>query len=127
MTQTNKKIGPLKKITLYWEAGSRPDAMDLTSGPTLFEFIYNLGPEGLTPFEYELAEKVVGDIIVIQIERSQLSEIFRHLEVLLPDLPTGSESFYLRLKVIKINSVDQREVIKAMAETASCGDHCCGH
>lgn len=127
MTQTNKKIGPLKKITLSWEAGSRPDSMDLTSGPTPFEFIYNLGSEGLSPFEYELAGKGVGDIVSILVKRSQISEIFEHLEVLLLNLPKDPASFYLRLKVIKINPADQREVIKAMAETASCGDDCCGH
>jgi hypothetical protein len=127
LTQTNKKRGPLKKITLSWEAGSRPDAMDLTSGPALFEFIYSLGAEGLSPFEYELADKEVGDIVSIHGNRRQISEIFEHLEVLLLNLPKDPESFYLRLKVIEINPEDQREVIKAMAETASCGDHCCGH
>jgi hypothetical protein len=127
MTQTNEKIAPMKKITLSWEAGTSPDAMDLSSGPARFEFIYNLGPEGLTPFEYELADKEVGDIVSVHVKRGRISEIFEHLEVLLLNLPKDPESFYLRLKVIKINPADQREVIKAMAETASCGDHCCGH
>jgi hypothetical protein len=127
MKETKERVGPLKKITLSWEAGRKPDCMDLTSGPARFEFIYNLGPDGLTPFEYELADKEVGEIVFVHLKRSQISEIFEHLEVLFLNLPKDPESFYLRLKVIKINPADQREVIKAMAENASCGDHCCGH
>ena len=127
MSQTNEKVGPLKKITLSWEAGSGPDGIDLTSGSGLFEFIYNLGPWGLSPFEYELAGKAVGDSISIRIKNGQVAEILEHLEALLPDLPRESASLHLRFKVLKITPADPGEVIKAMAETASCKDHCCGH
>jgi len=127
MKEIKEKVGPLKKITLSWEAGRTSDCMDLTSGPTLFEFIYNLGPEGLSPFEYELADKVVGDTIFIRVKRDQIPEKFEHLERFLFDFAERYDTFYLRIQVIKINPADQKEVIKEMAETASCGNHCCGH
>jgi hypothetical protein len=127
MKEIKEKVGPLKKITLSWEAGRTSDYMDLTSGPKLFEFIYGLGPAGLSPFEYDLADKVVGDTINIRVKRDQIPEKFEHLEPLLFGFPMGYDTFYLRIKVIKINPADQKEVIKAMAETASCGDNCCGH
>jgi hypothetical protein len=127
LSPTKEKVGSLKKITVSWEAGSRPDNMDLTPEPALFEFIYNLGPGGLSPFEYELADKAVGDRIFIHVNHAQVSEIFEHLEALVPKFPENAESFFVQVKVIKIDPADQREVIKAMAETASCGDQCCGH
>jgi len=28
---------------------------------------------------------------------------------------------------VKVSEADPKEVIRAMAEAAACGDHCCGH
>jgi hypothetical protein len=36
-------------------------------------------------------------------------------------------AFYLKAKIMKVSEADPKEVIKAMAEAGSCGDHCCGH
>ena len=54
MDGAEEKIGALKKVTLSLEAGRSPEAMDLTSQPLPFEFIFGLGTAGLTPFEVEL-------------------------------------------------------------------------
>ena len=122
-----EKVGSLRKITLSWEVGSTPDSMDLTYGPATFDFIYNLAPAGLTPFEYELANKKEGDAILIHVERDQITEMFGHLEYLSLSLPKETDSFYLRLKVIKIEPAEEKEIIKAIANTASCSDQCCGN
>lgn len=122
-----EKIDPLKKITLSIEAGTTPDSMDLTSKSYEFEFIYGLGISGLTPFEMQLADKTVGEEIHLHITREGISQVFQHLILLPVTLPEHLDSFYLRLKITKVIPADQREVIKALAEMASCEDHCCGH
>jgi hypothetical protein len=121
----DEKVAPLKKVVLSWEAGRSPDAMD-TSGPQ-FDFVYGIGTQGLSPFEYALADKQVGDMVTLQIERDRIPEIFEHIEPHVLHLPEDFRSFYFRVIVEKVVPADSREIIKAMAETASCGDDCCGH
>lgn len=127
MTMEKEKIDFLKKITLSIEAGTVPDSMDLSPQSSLFEFIYGLGSAGLTPFEFQLADKAVGDEVRLRINREEIQEFFQHLMLPPLNLPEKLDSFYLRVKIREVVPADQREVIKAMAEIANCGDHCCGH
>jgi len=127
MTMEKEKIDFLKKITLSIEAGTVPDSMDLSPQSSLFEFIYGLGSAGLTPFEFQLADKAVGDEVRLRINREEIQEFFQHLMLPPLNLPERLDSFYLRVKIREVVPADQREVIKAMAEIANCGDHCCGH
>ena len=99
--------------------------MDLTPEPLRFDFIFGLGIEGLTPFEFELAEKEIGETITLSIQRKQVPEMFGHLTNLLPPFPGDVESFYLKVRVLDLSPVDQREVIKSLADTTGCDDHCC--
>jgi len=122
-----EKIDLLKKITLCREAGTAPDSMDLTPQSSQFEFIYGLGISGLTPFETQLADKTVGEEIRLHINRDEIPQVFQHLILFPLNLPDHLDSFYLKVKVAKVTSADQREVIKALAEIANCEDHCCGH
>ena len=122
-----ERIDFLKKITLSIEAGTVPDSMDLTPQSSLFEFIYGLGSAGLTPFEFQLADKAVGDEVRLRINREEIQEFFQHLMLPPLNLPGTLDSFYLRVKIRGVVPADQREVIKALAEIANCGDHCCGH
>jgi hypothetical protein len=122
-----EKIAPLKKVTLSMDAGTTPESMDLTPQPSLFEFIYGLVAKGLTPMEFHLAEKTVGDEIVLQIDGKQIPQVFEHLIPLPIKIPEDGDGLYLRLRVMEITPADQREVIKALAEIANCGDDCCGH
>jgi len=55
----------LKKITLSFQAGSSPEVMDLTPKYPQFEFIFALGQEGMSPFEYELVNKTEGEEVLI--------------------------------------------------------------
>ena len=122
-----ERIDFLKKITLSIEAGTVPDSMDLTPQSSLFEFVYGLGSAGLTPFEFQLADKAVGEEVRLRINREEIQEFFQHLMLPPLNLPEKLDSFYLRVKIREVVPADQREVIKAMAEIANCGDHCCGH
>ena len=113
-----EKIEALKKVTLSLEAGE---------GKREFEFIFGLGSRGLTPFEYQLADKAEGDELTIPLKREDIPQIFQHLLVPPLNIPNDLDAFDLRVKVIKVVPAGQREVIKALSEVARCGDHCCGH
>ena len=46
------QVENLKKVTLTFQAGTAPDTMDLTPKFPRFEFIFALGPEGMSPVSY---------------------------------------------------------------------------
>lgn len=125
MGDKKEKIRHLKKVHLSLETGRSHDLMDLTHEPIRFDFIFGLGIDGLSPFEFELAEKEVGETITLSIQREQVPEMFGHLTNLLPTFPGDEQSFYLKVHVLELSSVDQREVIKSLADTTGCDDHCC--
>ncbi|MDM8551671.1 hypothetical protein QUF72_16410 [Desulfobacterales bacterium HSG2] len=125
MTENRSKIENLKKVTLSVEAGRTQDSMDLTQ-PFQFEFIFGLGTEGLTPFEYELADKNEGDEISFCLKREKTREIFEHLCLPFHHLSERPDSFYLKARVVKVAQAENTEVVRAMAGITSCGDHCCG-
>ena len=125
MKEIKEKVGPLKKITLSWEAGRTSDYMDLTSGPKLFEFIYSLGPAGLSPFEYALADKTVGEEIRLRIEPSQAARTFQHLPMPGFILPKNPDFRQYRIRILNISSAANREIVAAMAQQSACSD-CCG-
>ena len=117
MNQVDKEIGHLKKVTLVleWDGREIP-----------YAFIFGIGTEGLSPFEFDLAGKSEGYEREYPLNRSLLNDLFRHLTppLFLCDVP---DAFTLKVRVVEIGEAEQKEVIKAMAEASSCGSHCCGH
>ena len=93
----------------------------------MFEFIYGLGAKGLTPIEFQLADKTVEDEVRLQINGEQIPQVFQHLILPPIKIPEDVDLLYLRFRVMEISPAEQREVIKALAEIADCGDDCCGH
>jgi len=122
------KVENLKKITLSFKAGTSPDNMDLTPKYPRFEFIFALGQEGMSPFEYELVDKAEGDEIVVHIHKQTISRFFEHLNPSIWNLFDNRETVYLRAKIEAVAVADNREVVKALAEmTAHGGGGCdCG-
>ena len=127
MSKTKEKVGFPKKSTLSYEVGTRPDAADVTSKPFTFEFAHGTGPEGLSMLERELADKQVGETIMVHQRPGHLSDLFGHLALPHLGLGHGTDSCYPKVKVVKIIPADQMEVIRAMADLARCGNTCCGH
>ena len=127
MQEQNKKVSPLKKISMRYTGGSTQDINDLIGEPAPLEFIFGLGPDGLTPFEYALDGKVVGDKVQYRIERSRIIETFGHLLSEMGQMPAGAASFYLNIEITDIGEPGQRELIRALAATTECGGACgCG-
>lgn len=122
-----KKVDSLKKIELLLEAGTGPNEMDLTSQPLKKTFIFGIGSDGLTPFECELENKSPGDEIIIDVERSQILSRFGSMAQFIVDNVETSDSFYLRVEIVNIESPENREIVEAMAENLKHGDGCeCG-
>lgn len=117
MVKDTESIGYLKRVALdmEWDGQKSP-----------FEFVFGIGPEGLSPFEFDLSGKGLGYEHEFTLNREELGAVFGHLlpPLFLYDIP---EVFTLKVRVVNITKADQREVIKAMAEASSCGSHCCGH
>jgi hypothetical protein len=127
MDEIDQKVGHLKKISLLLQAGTSAETMDLTREPIPYDFIYGVGTQGLSPFEFELSNKAGGDEIVLAVGTKEMPDFFCHHFIPPLAIPEGVEVFYLRLRIVGVSAPDQREVIKAMAEAAACGSGCCGH
>lgn len=126
MSGNEQVVGPLRKVSLILEARTGPDMSDLSAGPVSFEFIYGAGGQGLCPLEFQLADKKEGDVLSLRIRGEELSALFQHL--LNPPLLIleAAGDFSLKVTIMRVSDADPREVIKAIAEAGSCGDHCCG-
>jgi hypothetical protein len=127
MNGVSDRIRPLKKVTLSLEAGSAGTSMDLTCEPLQFEFIFGLGREGLTPFEFQLAEKEVGESVLIPVHPERIAQVFGHLRLPFSAFPADLLLIYLKVRILKAEPANQREVIREMAEISTCGGSCCGH
>jgi hypothetical protein len=127
MNEGEEKVGHLKKVDLLIEAGRTPETLDLISKPISLSFVFGIGQRGLTPLEFELIDRKVGDALTLKVKPGQLMGIFGHLYVHLLEFPEDIQTIYLRVRLERISAADQREVIKALADLSGCGGHCCGH
>ena len=120
------KIEPLKKIKLSLEAGTSRDLADLQLPASEFEFIFGLGREGLSPLECDLAEKKVGDEIVVHLGKQNLHEYIAHVRLPVHTVLENRDSIFLAMRVEAINPADSREVVKTMAQMTGHGTGCDG-
>ena len=115
------KVENLKKITLSFQAGTSADEMDLTPKHLEFSFIFGLAPEGMTPFEYELVDKIEGGAALLHLNKNTLNSFFEHLSPPIWDLFDGREEIYLKVKILEISTAENREIVKAMADMTTHG------
>ena len=122
------KVENLKKITLSFQAGTTADEMDLTPKHPEFSFIFGLAPEGMTPFEFDLVDKVVGDAVLLHLHKNTLNSFFEHLIPPIWDLLDSRTEVHLKVEIKEIAAAENREIVKALADrTAHGGGGCdCG-
>ena len=122
------KVENLKKITLTIQAGTSQDIMNLIPKYPEIEFIFGLGSQGMTPFEYKLVNKVEGDRVEFLLKKNDCFRFFGHLTPLMVNLVDNCDDVYLKATVEGTTPAKNREIIKAMAEmTAHGGAGCdCG-
>lgn len=123
MSSANPAIDNLMKVSLSLHAGeiSSDDAMG-----TLFEFIFGVGPAGITPFEKALHGKMVGDRIGFEIQSAADGDTLGHLEGPLREQARIMAPVSLQVLITGVRRASDREVIKAMAAGGGCGDCGCG-
>jgi len=127
MSNRNLTVENLKKVLLSIEAGTSPEIMDLTPTPIEMDFIFGIGCNGITPFEYELANKRPGDGCVVHVKRQSASVLFEHLTLPILKNIDAANDFYLNTSIRGVCTPENREIIKALAGKSGCGDGCdCG-
>ena len=120
-------VDMLRKISLSIEAGTSSGTMDLTKKPFEMDFIFGIGSNGLTPFEYELADKHQGHVFEVRVPRRSASIFFEHLAFSILKNIEFQDDFFLKASILNISTPESREIIKAMATKSGCGDDCnCG-
>jgi hypothetical protein len=120
------KADMLKKVTITISPEAQTAMPHKGPAPLSCEFIYGIGPQGLTPFEYALAGKTIGDEFCITVDPSHFEETFQHLPVDIPKPPNDRTTVVYTIRVVNIASADNREIVGAMANLSACTD-CCGH
>jgi hypothetical protein len=119
-------ITHLKKITLLFEAGTSPENMDLIVHPPEFQFIFGLGSEGMTPFEYKLIDRAEGDVVSFSLKKDTPGHFFEHLQPPLWNLFDGRDTIFFNVKIVAVTPAGNREVLKAMSERVAHGGGGCG-
>lgn len=125
MQEESNRVEPLRKIRIRVESGKTPSNMDLTPDPVPVEFVFGVGAEGLSPFEYRLAGKRPGDTLTIAMDAGDTEEAFGRLQFPLHVIPKDLSRFYIRVSVEAVSPASNREVIQAMADMAKCEHGCC--
>ena len=119
------KVENLKKITLSIQAGTSQYTMDLTPKYPKVEFIFGLGLEGMTPFEYELSDKTEGESVLLHLRKEDFYSFFEHLNPPLTDLFAGKADVYLKVNIDAVTPAENREIVKAMAAMTTHGGAGC--
>jgi len=113
------RVASLKRVKVAVEAG--PAATGPSSVCAEATFIYGIGPAGLLPFECLLAGKREGDTISFQMGKAGAEDFFGHLaEGFLALFNQRGEAFF-RTRVIRVETPEPREVVKAIAELTARG------
>jgi len=123
MPDTKPTIENLMKVTLDITADGETKPNDQTA---VFEFIYGVGVEGITPFEKVLFGKSVGDRVRVDIGPADYRETIGHLEQPLFKQTGIAAATCLEAAVAGIAKARDHEVVKAMASGGSCSDCGCG-
>ena len=123
--EENQTIDSLKKVSLLLESGTLPDRMDLTSGPETFTFVFGAGSGGLTPFEYEIIGKAVGDEVLIRMRQEDIAYKFEYMAPLITEMIPTRDTFYLKVKIVGITTAENLEIVRAIAENIRHGSHGC--
>lgn len=120
------KVAYMHKITCSLEFDDADPGRASPSFPTIV-FVYGLSASGLTPFEFDLAEKTTGDEIQISLHADQIPAYFGHIRIPAVQAAGQAVAIVLKARILEISPANSREVVRTLADIANCGDSCCGH
>jgi hypothetical protein len=109
----------LKKVTIRIRAATEPQTADAAPGRSEFAFICGIGRTGITPFESLLAGRRVGDEVDLHVSPPEAAKFFEHLAPLLRPALDGRDAGDLKVMITGIESVEGRDLVKALAEMTS--------
>ena len=117
----------MSKVTLSLSAGEDGTRAENGLDPKQFDFVYGIGSEGLTPLESVLEGRQENDELFLEIKGNDPVHIFQHLWFPEIDALFREAPSLLKITVLSVSEATPRDVIRALAETARCGDDCCSH
>jgi hypothetical protein len=127
MSINKKVVESLKKVTLAVTPLIASDASESAGPAQNVEFIFGVGPQGLSPFEYELAGRQPGDTIRVTVPPGKTGEVFCHMQSLFCGMAPNQDSLCLEVSIVDVSDAQQRDVVRALAGAAACGSDCdCG-
>lgn len=119
-------ITPLTKVTLDLEVISGDNGPTEPLERFTFSFVCGLGIEGLTGFETELQGLSPGDRTRLHISPQRVAPYLEHLgDPFLAAVPV-EPPFELSIRVVSVNPVSDRELVKALVEKTEAGGGGCG-
>lgn len=122
-----KTVELLKKVTLKVTPLSASDGAGVAGSARDVEFIFGVGPQGLSPFEYELAGRQPGDTVHISVLPGKAGEIFCHMQPWFCGMAAHQDGLHLGVTIVDVSDAEHREVVRALANSAACGSDCgCG-
>lgn len=121
-------IAPLSKITATLTIIDADNEQNAETRD--IEFIYGVGSGGLTDFEIALGQVPPGTPFELSLSPGDTGSVFKHLRHLIGPLPDAPGPLVLKTTVTRTGPAENREVVRAMAESQQCGSGCdcgCGH
>lgn len=122
-------VEPMKKITVTLLAGTSEGSYGLTPVPVPFDFIYGIGRLGLTPFEQLLEGKIIGDSLSLAVVSGQGYQYFGTLYGSIASnvgIVITPPVIHMNVEITAVAAADNREVVKALAESLGHGGGCGG-
>jgi hypothetical protein len=123
-------VKPMKKLCLSIVAGAETGSSSFTPDPVTFSFIYGIGTGGMTPFEFALQDRRVGEKLRLEVKQEEAQRFFgRYLGsiaqalglVLFPHL------VHLEITLLEVTTAENAEIVQALAASVGCGGSCgCG-
>jgi hypothetical protein len=126
MNSEQQEVSYMKKIGLSVEALCSDRHLAPQGGPFDWKFIFGVGTEGITLFEKALFAKRPGDEIVLELKPHLLDEMLGHLKKSIQDLLPQEMPAFLKVRVVSVDTPDQRELIRAIADGAAFDGCDCG-
>jgi hypothetical protein len=126
MNNEQFEVSYMKKISLSIEAGTSEKNMDLTEKPFDLNFIFGVGADGITLFEKALFGKCTGDEIIVEIIPHQINDMLGHLKQAVQNLLPMKTPCFLKACIVSVDTPDQREIVRAIADGVVSGGCDCG-
>ncbi len=131
----SQSVDVLKKISITYTAGTTPETRDVVETPRKLEFVFGVGTQGLTDFEYALAGKNAGDKGQVEVAAGMFEEFFGHLLSPYDFFQAGGIQpgrIFFQYVIDGISDTTPSEVVKSMAAAVGgceggCGCGCGSH